>query len=570
MSDVIKRLAALSVVPTYRSAEYASWLQQKDAIAFLERNAAENEFVVYAGLPHFFAHAIFVPIRYLRAADIDDLMGWNGNPWSSSWSITYSSSGSSEKVYVAPPLDSISSKTFAKGEQLVFGREFEGHSNRKSYIEASQKFTQVFGLHYMPERYAYCRLNHLGDIEDAIRVTSLPPLGGRWGGTIVTVERRLLDEYMALTDAALVRMFDITRFTPSSFNGWSNDRQENLLREDNLIYRFAISQGEASYSRGVQIVHTTDSKKLILERFWNTGGSRPQYTSFIAYDFKNKVIAEIPCNPASLANYFTESDRPFETTPAFFRPEVLLKYKADREKYKVEDRSISCRGAWHLETYDINAAGQVHTYLVYLSRLPYEEQLYWKAFNEAPKAPISKRAYTTDFLGQFHAEHDPLENLKHQLHELDRQGAHWWKLRSGGLLGQVHYPATESADEWANEILTLDQILVEGLEEKYLREKATRLGRSPDIRLRSLKLLEQCLIGLRFEENHARTILSPLHEVHNLRSLMKGHAGGQEAKALRIEVLEKHGTYRKHFQALCADCDDSIRLIVRAFSQTTY
>jgi hypothetical protein len=91
---------------------------------------------------------------------------------------------------------------------------------------------------------------------------------------------------------------------------------------------------------------------------------------------------------------------------------VLLKYKADSEKYRLQDRSISCRGAWHLDTYDINEAGQIHTYLIYLRNLPYEEQLYWKAFNEEPKAPISKRAVATDFEGSWDLEYDSLQSLK--------------------------------------------------------------------------------------------------------------------------------------------------------------
>ena len=53
----------------------------------------------------------------------------------------------------------------------------------------------------------------------------------------------------------------------------------------------------------------------------------------MAHDRKHDRIAEISCAPSALANYFTESDLPFEITPAFFHPEVLLKYKMDREKY---------------------------------------------------------------------------------------------------------------------------------------------------------------------------------------------------------------------------------------------
>jgi len=73
------------------------------------------------------------------------------------------------------------------------------------------------------------------------------------------------------------------------------------------------------------------------------------------------VITEISCNPTCLANYFTKSDLPFEISPAFFRPEVLLRYKSDPDKYELTIRSISCRDAWYLQTYDINDAGQVHT-----------------------------------------------------------------------------------------------------------------------------------------------------------------------------------------------------------------
>ena len=43
-----------------------------------------------------------------------------------------------------------------------------------------------------------------------------------------------------------------------------------------------------------------------------------QYASFIAEDWKNRVIREISCAPGHTANYFTESDLPFELSPAFF------------------------------------------------------------------------------------------------------------------------------------------------------------------------------------------------------------------------------------------------------------
>ena len=113
-------------------------------------------------------------------------------------------------------------------------------------------------------------------------------------------------------------------------------------------------------------------------------------------------MAKISTAPSATTNYFVlDNDLPFELSPAFFRPEVLSKYKTDREKYTVSSRKIECRAAWVLNGYDVNEAGQVHAYICDLANLPYSEQLHWLGFNEEPKATISARAIANDFKGQF-------------------------------------------------------------------------------------------------------------------------------------------------------------------------
>lgn len=74
-----------------------------------------------------------------------------------------------------------------------------------------------------------------------------------------------------------------------------------------------------------------------------------QYTTFIAQDWKHDLVHECSCDPGHLGNYFVESDLPFQTSPAFFRPEVRLKYKANPDKYQMEGRSIRSPRV-HLET----------------------------------------------------------------------------------------------------------------------------------------------------------------------------------------------------------------------------
>jgi hypothetical protein len=46
---------------------------------------------------------------------------------------------------------------------------------------------------------------------------------------------------------------------------------------------------------------------------------------------------------------------------------------------------------------------------------------------------------------------------------------------------------------------------------------------------------------------------------------VKGHVAGQEATGIRRAALKEHGTYRKHYEALCSRCDEAIAMIAEAF-----
>jgi len=554
-SAVLNKLAALLQPPADRT-ELASWMSMEPSIAFLDENANADSVILHLNAGHMFVVSALVPSTSVNPPDWDDLGKWTMDPWSS-WSVWSSAS----EVGIEAPLGGDSSKTVAAGEQLVFMRTFEGVPDCGTYVEMLQKFVHLLSLHYMPERDSWCRLNRHGDIEDVIRHVQIPE--GTWkgsGGRAVICDRKALMKYATLTDATLVRMFDFT-YVGRGFGGWDSGGQDDRIHGDGIRYRFCLNSGPASYARGVEIVSLAGSRQEIADEMWGRGGDK-QYATFIAQDWKNKRIEEISCSPEALSNYFTPSEKPFEVTPAFFRPEVLLKYKSDREKYQLGHRSVSCRGAWDLRTFDINAEGQVHTYLVYLRSLPYEEQLHWKQYNEVPKGPISERAFKSDFNGEWSDDYDPLLSLKRKLGDLSAAKAPWWKLRSSDLTQKAHYPVTTSPDEWADEILHLDQLLVEGLDEKTLR---ARCGET-DLRIRSLGLLERCLVQYGFDDERARDLVKPLKELHDLRSKVKGHASGSDAKALRQAAIKEHGSLREHYQALAQRCDESFAAITTALN----
>jgi hypothetical protein len=67
----------------------------------------------------------------------------------------------------------------------------------------------------------------------------------------------------------------------------------------------------------------------------------------------------------------------------------------------------------------------------------------------------SKRAITTDFKGEIYTEYlAPFAQA--QIQQLDEGEPAWWQPRGQELAKAVHYPATASAAEWANEILALN------------------------------------------------------------------------------------------------------------------
>ena len=563
MSGIVDKLKAISTPPDDKDS-FDRWIQGEDAFQFLHQNAESQDLVVHAISDHTYVHSVLVPRARLDEPRVDDLLNWQMNACDS-WNIV--SSSREPTIWIEPPLDAPQNQTFHQAEQILFSRTFEGRLGIPDYYELEQKFAHIFGLHFLPERNAYCRFNQLGDIENIVRFLCFPKRSGAIEPKLATMNRDLLDDYLLLTDSAIVLTFDFTRYRPP-FSHWSELSDIEAVAENGLFFRFHIEEGRASYFRGAQIVPPRADKESLQERYGlDSRRQEKQYASFIAIDWKNGVIEEISCAPGATSNYFTKSELPFELSPAFFRPEVLLKYKADSEKYRLRDRTIKCRGAWYLKTYDINEAGQVHTYLVYLRDLPYEEQLYWKSYNEPPKGPLSKRAFKTDFEGCWHTEYDALTSLVQALRGLHDSKVPWWTLRSEKLLEQVHYPVTSSADEWANEVLLLDQLVVEGFETKWLRNEAQKRGRVLQPNFASLKVTEELLLGLGFEALDASNVMNPLRFLHDLRSKLKGHASGKEALEIRQQVLQEYGNFKGHVEALCTECDGTMRRIAEAMKQ---
>lgn len=556
----IVALKAISRTPATSEAE---WLvAAEDSVAFLELNAQSEEVVIYASGQATLIHAVLAPLKQVTPADQEDLTRTFVQT-DESWAIQKSyGGGEGHRIYLEAPLRS--GKSLANGEKLVFRRSFDGVQKGESPIELSQKLVHALGLHFVPERNAYCRLDDHGDIEDVIRVIRTDLCPGRESLTAVTILAKELFTDMTLADMALVYFFDFTRFKSGSFNGWGDHPRFDRKALD--LFYHGGSIGNASYVNGRMIVRSTIPLQQLIDEWKHDSHptKKIEYATFKIFDRKNNVEVETSCAPEFLSNYFHKSDLPWEISPAFFRPDVLHRFKADPEKFSLDDRSISCRNAWYLNSYDINEAGQVHAYIGDLAHLPIEEQRYWQSFNEWPKGNISRRAHENDILGEFSSEYDPLYLLKYKVGNLNAAPPEWWQPRSEAHINAARYPATDSTLEWANEIMAFDQLLVEGFQLKPLRKMLEAKGKKGETSWASLRVIAEILVASGQTVDGAKAILTPLSRLHALRSILKAHSSVEDKDKEERQARSVHGTLRAHFKDLAGQCDKSFDTILLA------
>lgn len=291
------------------------------------------------------------------------------------------------------------------------------------------------------------------------------------------------------------------------------------------------------------------------------GGKEKKHVEFIAHDWRNNQVREISTAPEKTVNYFEAEDNnlPFELSPAFFNPEVLLKYKADKDKYTVRERDIHCRAAWYLKAFDVNEAGQVFAYICYLRKLPKSELLHWLSYNEAPKASISDRALANDFEGKVFSFIDPLKKIKNISREWDRNKRSWWKLKDLRLIDNATVPVTSSRDEWGESFLALTQLVNEGFVVKAIRNRLREKDIEFDKEEGSLSLLEKIVNSNKTLEEPFR--LNGLRTAQLIRTKTKGHSAKTDAEKLSMEALSEHETYASHFRHICETICDELEII---------
>jgi hypothetical protein len=549
----IEKLLSLTNPPPKADGDAKAWADQLELFEFLQQERSNSRVILYGSSFNrgsFFLRAVLIPVKDLEAIDPDTLAHWDGGT-SDSWGCgLVTGGGEPPRVEFSTPHVVIGSTVLSAAQYLVHFRSFSGRTEDKSYYEIPQFLAQAHELHWTPERRAWCRFSDGGDVEDVVTWAEEKGKGGYGTATCIEIDREVLEMHMSATGTVLVQMFDSTR-VPAEFHGWKKGDEREVKKNHGLYFRSHTEGPNGSWVRGIQVIRPRLNAQEY-GAYLEEQRQRPKhYETFITQDWKNKRVTEVSCDPKAIASYFDQgSPLPFQTSPVFFNAAVLDKYRADPEKYSLEHRSVACRNSWHLQTYDVNAAGQVHTYIKYLGDLPHSEQLYWKAFNEPPQDAISKRAFKTDFEGSFDLDPDPLRDLQTELTRLQEAAPKWFTLREPELLRQLNYPLTASNKIWGDVLKTLAKLVVEGLERGFFESKAREAGAAGDAKWGSIRWAEEAMRVGGVDPDIIAEVLGPLRNAQFFRTKLDAHSGGVEASALRASLLRQHKTPRAHVEVL--------------------
>ena len=562
-------IARLDVCPEDES-EFARWCRASGHLELLARNCNQDELIIAVYGPYTYLRSLFIDRATLDGTTPDALIEWQ--PRHREGLVTYS------WIYPDGPVSlmreySVEDRQFLlNAESPIFRRSIDGSNDQySSSWEPRQEYLHVLDAHWRPDRKAYSKIDKQGDWLDLICVTT-PKIDEANGITLVSFQRDALDQYLAVRDMVVVQMFDFTLHRkPFSANSSGHDSERSSLqRSGHIFFRRQTGHGVIA-TRGVQIVSSKLTRRVAEQHIRDSDlwPESDEFVEFIIHDFRNKEIRSISSDPTSTTTYFDAKDNnlPFETSPAFFHPEVLLRYKADQDKYRMTNNHVFCRNAWDLR-YHMNNANQISAYICDLRNLPVKEQRYWQSFNEKPKAGLSENAITTDFLGKWLSEDEPLPALKHILQTWHERQVPWWRLIDQSALDRITVPVSESPDEWQDAILALCRTVVDGFSVKHLKNEIKTRGDDAKGHRGSLSLLTQ-LMG-KSENVQSKKTLPALHELQRLRSKGgKTHAVSQGGSSEAQKAKMTHDTFRAHFEDLCVRLANDLLLIEEMLANST-
>lgn len=278
-----------------------------------------------------------------------------------------------------------------------------------------------------------------------------------------------------------------------------------------------------------------------------------EYVEFIIGVDDSGETTTFTSNPSALANFFgANPNAPNFLTQVHFRKDVLDKYYQKPSKYSVESGILHGGYEWGLPM-DNNHEDKVCVWLGDLGRIPYDEQLHWRAHNIPPSGTLSETFYANQILATPTDSNRPEHLFMRSYDKLQKvcgEKLGWPVLiplssDDGHHLQTLRIPYNEEQREFDELVLSLTKVLIDSINEKKLKQMIPEL--SNDGSTSGLNVLERVLQSIGIENFSIH--IHYLRKLQALRSSGVAHRKGKQYERLSSEL----GIGSKSFRVVFAE-----------------
>lgn len=434
---------------------------------------------------------------------------------------------------------------------LVLYRSF--HGAFPQYAEIDEEFRLYHNLAEDKPRGLLLSFDSSGREIEVVRIRSKE----------VRAQLKYLRQFQAGVGLYLALFIDSVRYSKIPIGDIPSDEIKRVEVNDLVRWRRNVVESRSedkflTFSRflGKVILPPPAQEKACIWPF-RSDDKQNDVAFIIGVDGEGNEI-EWTSNPDDLKNNFgANPGSAHYLTPVYFRREVLAKYFAEPERYKVSDGQLTCLSLWSCQI-DNDLKSRVMVFLGDLGRdLPFEERLHWRGFNVVPEGKISETNFQRSFLAQFtDAQAADLTFRRIYANIIqDWERVHGWPLflpfSSGDshLLDTIRIPVTNSQSELDEQIGDLTKLLVDSLNEKEIMAHAGVIEKSA----KGISKLEGFLEKSYFPE--CKSVIQFLRDLQTLRSTGSAHRKGSGYEKiiakLGVDPSRKPDAFRRILEEAC-------------------
>lgn len=449
--------------------------------------------------------------------------------------ITYHKQGKLQREYLRFGVDN-------GIEPLIINRDF--YRLRDEYNEISEEFRLFHELYHDRKTDQYLKIDNAGNEEIIAIVTP----------NHIQIRLKEIRQFLAIKEMYLAIQYifhenSIYSLEELGLQAGDENKQDGLMC---WLHRYGDhnwidnNYQTFSYLIGKRLVEPLSKAK---SGFWlfaeeteekfvefiidvNENGDEILYTS-------DPDELKTPADPKNIRG--VDNDAPSYLTPVHFSKKVLDKYYQERRKYSVEDSILRCGSLWNVSI-DNHHEDRVCAWLGDLGRdLPHSEQQHWRLHNIPPTGGISKTYFDRQLGAQFTNSDMPEHIFERRYRDLEKVsqkelGEHWLlplNTADAYHLQHIRIPATDEQRDFDEMVLSLTKILIDSLNEAYLKKMIPSEKREEYKGKKGILLLEGAL-----NLNHIGGTSVHIEFLRKLQSLRS--SGSAHRKGRNYQKIAKH------------------------------